>query len=349
MPPVKIMLIGPSRGGGAAVTNQIMQAMQQMPGLDARGFPTPASLVFYQNAFKDIEDPAQKTRLICQHIGMAALSECVVFRPQLILVMALAPMWPLFLEGARAMGVTVAHWLIEDFRHGPADELVPGINLTAKHYDLIFTIQKGLCHQALRSVGATNLHYLPTAASIAEPPSFGSCEGRGPQVDVSFVGYPYPNRIKLFEHLQNYGLKVYGPGWSRAPYTLTGMLGEDRWFSSEEEAEIIRNSKIGLNVHSTLDDAALIPANDFINPRTFTIPGQGTFQLVNESDLLGELFEVGREVETYRTLDELKGKLERFLRDDQARRAIAQAGYERVKSDHSFTKRIQQMLHILGM
>ena len=162
--------------------------------------------------------------MICQHIGMAALSECVVFKPQIILVMALAPIWPLFIEGARAMGITLAHWLIEDFRHGPSDRLVPGINLTAKHYDLIFTIQKGLCHQALQSVGATNLHYLPTAASVAEPATLGSADGQRPRTNVSFVGYPYPNRVKLFEHLQDCGLQVYGPGWSRVPYVLSGML-----------------------------------------------------------------------------------------------------------------------------
>jgi spore maturation protein CgeB len=348
-PKLKIMLIGPNRGGGEAITNQILADMHRIPGVEPRGIPCGKILEFYENAFAGIEDMAQQTRLICQHVSMAALSECVSFKPDLIIVIALAPIWPLFLEGARSMGAKVVHWLIENYRYGPADNTSPQLAEVIKHYDAVFTIQKGDCHRDLGRIGAKNLFYLPTGALIdpKRPPGFAGPQSPG--YAVSFVGYPYPNRVKLFSQLAGFGLKLFGPGWAEHPFANPEIIGADRWVTTEEESNIIRNSQIGLNIHSTMGKDELIPDNDFINPRVFTIPAQGTFQLVNDCALLSELFEPGEEVAVYSDLEGLKAQLRRYLQDVPARLAMARKGYQRALKEHSYAIRIRQMLNMLGM
>ena len=62
--------------------------------------------------------------------------------------------------------------------------------------------------------------------------------------------------------------------------------------------------------------------------RLYEATGVGTMLLTDEKSNLHELFELGREVETYAAEDELVEKIRHYLDNDVERRAIALAGQE---------------------
>lgn len=81
--------------------------------------------------------------------------------------------------------------------------------------------------------------------------------------------------------------------------------------------------------------------------RIYDIVGSGGFLLTNYQEELDSQFVIGHEIEVFHDLDELKEKSDYYLSHEEARSAIAAAGYRRVCKDHTYLKRITQMLDIV--
>jgi spore maturation protein CgeB len=77
--------------------------------------------------------------------------------------------------------------------------------------------------------------------------------------------------------------------------------------------------------------------------REFEAPMAGGFYLTGWIDELQELYEVGREIECYRSAAELVDKARFFLRDDAARERVRRAGFGRARRDHTWTRRFEAL------
>lgn len=84
-----------------------------------------------------------------------------------------------------------------------------------------------------------------------------------------------------------------------------------------------------------------------ISQRIWDIMGAGGFLISNYQTELPEYFELGTEVETYGSLEELEDKCRYYLEHEDVRKKIARRGYEKVKRYHTYEIRIQEMLKIL--
>ncbi len=102
----------------------------------------------------------------------------------------------------------------------------------------------------------------------------------------------------------------------------------------EEAAEIFCQSKIVFNI-SIKDD---------INMRCFEALSTRSFLLTNWVPTLGELFEDGKHLVTYKTMDEAIEKAKYYLAHDSEREAIAEAGFKEVREKHTFVHRARQVL-----
>lgn len=110
--------------------------------------------------------------------------------------------------------------------------------------------------------------------------------------------------------------------------------------SRYEMPKIFRRSKINLN-----PTAKSIKTG--ISQRIWDIMGAGGFVISNYQTELPEHFELGTEIETYGSLEELEEKCNYYLTHDDIRQKIAEKGYEKVKRYHTYEVRIKEMLHIL--
>jgi spore maturation protein CgeB len=105
---------------------------------------------------------------------------------------------------------------------------------------------------------------------------------------------------------------------------------------------VLYESRIVLNRH-------IGAAGQFANNmRLYEATGVGTLLLTDEKENLGELFAPGRETVTYRDEDELVERVRQYLDDDDARRRIARAGQQRTLRDHTYLRRMEELLAILG-
>ncbi len=81
-----------------------------------------------------------------------------------------------------------------------------------------------------------------------------------------------------------------------------------------------------------------------LNFRIFEIGASGGLIIVNEGKDLPLCYQVGTECVTYRTPEELNALIEDILRTPDQYKEIAYKGYLRTLQEHTYTKRLEQML-----
>ncbi len=124
-----------------------------------------------------------------------------------------------------------------------------------------------------------------------------------------------------WDHVAQYGCEVMGPAGHRDE--LTAIYGTDA-------------------IHV---DIGRIYQSNIVTMRVFDVLACGGFCLAEWSEGLDELFVIGEELDTYRSLDELLEKVEHWLeRGPEARRAVGAAGRARVLKDHTIEARLRHML-----
>lgn len=104
---------------------------------------------------------------------------------------------------------------------------------------------------------------------------------------------------------------------------------------------VLRDSRITVNHHGSIPPFAN-------NYRLYEATGVGTLLLTDWKENLPEMFEPEREVATYRTPGECAGRIAHYLAHPEEREAVARAGQARTLRDHTFARRIRELLDLLG-
>lgn len=149
-------------------------------------------------------------------------------------------------------------------------------------------------------------------------------------------------RVRTLMTLADLDLKVYGnPDWrtltqgTPLEYCFTG-----RTVAHEDLPRLYRNSRININIHHLQSSTSL-------NLRVFDVPAAEGFLLTDSMPGLENYFEIGREVEVYRTPEELREKVLYYLQHPEERLEIARRGRERVLREHRFAHRVGTLMDIL--
>ncbi|GGF59875.1 spore maturation protein [Paenibacillus albidus] len=270
-------------------------------------------------------------------------------RPDLVLVLDGMDLELEQISLLRGLGIRTAIWLTDDPYY---------TDFTAKivaHYDYVFTLERN-CLDFYRGMGCPEVHYLPFAAHREhyQPTITRSAVQR----DISFIGSAYWNRVTFFREimpdLMTYNTVINGIWWDRLPEApLYGERIEiGKWMSPVETAMTYSGSKIVINLHrSHIDEVVnnntlMIPAAS-PNPRTFEIAASGTLQLSDARDDLGSFYKVGEEIDTFASPQELMEKIRYYLTHEEERRSMVLRAFERTLKDHTYTKRLDQMLNII--
>jgi spore maturation protein CgeB len=86
-----------------------------------------------------------------------------------------------------------------------------------------------------------------------------------------------------------------------------------------------------------------------IKGRNFEICGCSGFQLTYYAEELEQHFEINKEVRIYMDVDDLIEKIRYYLRQDEEREAITEAGYQKALSKHTYAQRFTEIVnHIFG-
>lgn len=276
------------------------------------------------------------------------LAECERIRPDILLVIKGVNLRAAVLRQIKArVKPLLVNWFGDSL-------LTPGIGAFVERnsgvYDFFFVIDD---KRALERVGVQAAHVatLPFACDpeLHRPPALTAEERARYGSPVTFVGTVIPSREKVLETLREFGLQIWGPprnAWGtwdpkRSPL---GRHWQGRSAYGEEAVKIYAASDITLDVHFLF--GGTLPICN-VTPRVFEVPACGGFLLTNACDQLGQLYSVGTEMVCYRSLEELRHLTAYYLAHPEERRQIAARARKRARQEHTFTRRLEEMLELL--
>jgi spore maturation protein CgeB len=212
--------------------------------------------------------------------------------------------------------VTTGYW-IDD----PLDHARSLVNAPVYHH--YFTNDRDSVAR-YRMEGIANICHLPSSASTA---IFYPLPVLPPLADLTFIGTYSPYRECILAQLQDFDLRVYGPGWGKS------ALDKDKIYPEAFGAltnEIFNRSRINLNIHNWFGQGSAM------NLRLFEVPAAGGFLLTDWVDEIAGTYQDGRHIACWRNVAELRDKIAYYLAHEAERLAIAQAGREHFLLHHSY-------------
>ena len=168
--------------------------------------------------------------------------------------------------------------------------------------------------------------------------------------DISFVGTSYSGqpaglvRRQVLSQVSDLGLSIFGdPGWLKPESAQDPVPG--CYKGGELDATgvnlVYNSAAISLNIHHPQWRLGT-------SLRTFAIAASGAFQLLDYRPGLEEFFVPDKEVVTFSSATELREKARYYLSNPSERARIAAAALDRVRSEHTYLRRITQILNEAG-
>jgi len=154
------------------------------------------------------------------------------------------------------------------------------------------------------------LHY-KLKTSDKERKIFGS--------EISFIGTWDKYREDQLKELTKYKLKIWGNLWENSTDEIK-KFWQRKEAVGKDFSKICNSSKIIINFVRKPE----IPSH---NMRNFEIPACGGFQLSTRTNEVKEYFKENEEIGFFRSKEEMKEKVEYFLKNDAIRKKIALKGY----------------------
>lgn len=211
-----------------------------------------------------------------------------------------------------------------------------------RNYDVAFcacaTYKDGQpMEDVYRTWGAPRARFLPLGL---RPSKFdvSTADDAKRDIDVIYVGGVYIKkvwRVLLVKWYFGKRMRLYGRGWNRSvspakTFILKALkfalgVGHVEELPESEFVATYRRAKIGFNIHQEYGPT---------NYRLYELPGNGVMQVCDNPDGLARVFAPGTEIVGYRNPIDAIIIIRKYLKDDEARRAIAAAGRERCLRDY---------------
>jgi spore maturation protein CgeB len=341
-----VAVVGPIYGGSLPIARYTVRALEALGHRVSWIDHSP-----HHGSLKELDaitDPRLKAMVqvkFSEVLGLATVARLAQDLPDVVLCLAQAPLTQPVLDHLRRKKLLTAMWFVENGRQqGYWPQVAAG-------YDYWFIIQRGDFANALRYAGAKQVHYLPMAADpeLHRPLVLSPEEQAEFGADVAFVGAGYRNRRLLFPRLigQGWTFKVWGDEWNGAEDLVPVLQRGGARIDPETCVKVFNATAVNVNLHSYVG-SGFDPQADFVNPRTFELAACGAFQVVDQRIPLPELF-APDELVTVSSPDELLPTITKWLKEPQARVAIAQAARRRVLTSHTYVHRMKELLAHLGL
>lgn len=209
-------------------------------------------------------------------------------------------------------------------------------------YDALFFKDPYIVKTLNENYNKKNVYYLPECCNPKFHKNINLTEDDRIKYgcDLTTYGSPHNVRTSFFSQLLKYNndIKIWGnqPSiWLKNKKLKSLYTGV--YVYNESKAKAVLAAKININ---TLHPSEVIG----LNARTFEIAGIGGFQMIHWRPGLGQLFEDGKEIISFKNFDELIKKINYFLELPNERNAIANAGQSRAYKDHIYELRLNLLI-----
>lgn len=248
----------------------------------------------------------------------------------------------------RELGIKTAVWFTDDPYY--IDDTVE----IALCYDYVFTLEE-TCVSFYKERGCHHVFHLPFAVNdmiyhpMRRDPAYES--------DICFIGSGFWNRISFIDEIASYlshrRVVIAGYWWDRLQHysKLKDQIHNGIWISPEETAKYYNAAKLTVNLHRGVHDESnrnrYISSAESVNPRTFEISACATVQFTDERSSLKRLYIPNVHVVTFHGAQDFIEKAEDWLKREEDRLEVSTHAIYHTMKNHSYARRIEQLLDIM--
>lgn len=239
--------------------------------------------------------------------------------------------------------VKLCAWLFDTTIDGVLCPENEGLIKIIKEYDYFFTTVRGQVEE-FKTKGV-NAYFLPEGYS---PYSHDLSSKLSYKYDVSFigqVGHPlvHQDRLELLEAITKKFSNsiIYGPIFTQS-VSILQFHKKRPTFNDVEHSKIVAQSKINI-CHSGWGFI-----DGYFSARNYKVMGSGGFCLANYSLGIEDFFEVGKELDVYKTKEDCLSKIEHYLNNDSEREKIRLLGQDKVLNNYTFNHSLIKIFAVIN-
>lgn len=216
------------------------------------------------------------------------------------------------------------------------------------YYDAVFSFDPRDEHYLLNKYNI-KCPYLPVGY---DPVIYHPATVPSQDIDVCFIGNATGNRIVMLQQVAEYmkaeNKKMFIAGkfwddryfWKKRrfaqKYPYLHLFLHNHIIAPTDVCKLYQRSKICLNIH--------IEEHEGINPRTFEIMGTKSMELVDNKPKLADLVDIGNDVAVYQEASDLINKIGYYLKNNDERKAIAEAGHKKASTHFTIKHSVAVLL-----
>lgn len=333
LPKERVLLVFP---GGSLFTDPFLRSFSRM-GYECRVFDYRQGAVFTNETLRRMISRFPVLRFLKKwrvaRTNQLLLQLVREYKPKYLFAQKGEHVYPKTIEEIKKMGVITLNFYNDLMNQWNA------IVKIAPVYDYFFN----QCHVVLRRLWnelcLKNCFYLAHSSE----PILEDKLIKNKKYNISFIGTYnpkiYPNREKYLTAIKDLGLYIWGSeGWGSMPLK-DSFHGRSY---GDQRLDIYANSKMVIDIN--WED---FPAEGLSN-RPFEVAGCGALFMTDETRAdIRRAYAEGQEVILFKNENDLREKVQYYLEHDEEREKIAIAGYRRTVKDHTYDKRIEQMMDTL--
>ena len=200
----------------------------------------------------------------------------------------------------------------------------------APYYDISITCQNPKDIYKYLHVGGRPI-FIPPAAN---PDIFAKLEApTNKSIQVCFIGQNYGKRTKIINYLisEKIPIIIKGKGWPDGPVTINDML------------KVYNNSLLALGF-GYIKNTKITG----LKARDFEVPMTGTAYITTFNKILQNYFIPDKEILFYKNEKDLLNKIKYYLENPKLAISIGINGKKRALQEHTWSKRWESLLEIIG-
>ncbi|MBT4165945.1 glycosyltransferase [archaeon] len=158
--------------------------------------------------------------------------------------------------------------------------------------------------------------------------------------DATFIGRPKADRAEIMQHLADNGIKIglFGWDWNNDPNLKKYYQG---FLNAEDYNKTLNQTRVNLCLTKAgyQEEAGLFN----LKGKAFEVALTSSFQLIEYFPAITELFKPKKEIDTFKTKQELLKKIQYYIKNKEQREKIAENSYKRVMKDFNREKHLKKI------
>jgi spore maturation protein CgeB len=150
-------------------------------------------------------------------------------------------------------------------------------------------------------------------------------------------------RLSCIKGLKEFHPVIHGDAhWKELLHNM-----KDRGYILKPQLNYYKELPFFYNACKINFNATSLQMPEAVNQRVFDVPACGSFLLTDHQKAIEELFEVGKEIVTFKNIEEIPELVRFYLNNHVSRKEIAIKGRERVLKEHTYKHRLKKIIEIM--